>query len=86
MFTTPEIGTVGLSETAARERVSEIDIYKARFRPMRNTLAGRDERMLMKLVVDAETDRRARLPRAGTRRDRDRADGGHRHAHGRQEG
>jgi glutathione reductase (NADPH) len=57
VFTTPEIGTVGLSEAAARERVSEIDIYKARFRPMRNTLAGRDERMLMKLVVDAETDR-----------------------------
>jgi glutathione reductase (NADPH) len=57
VFTTPEIGTVGLSETAAREHFSEIDIYKARFRPMRNTLAGRDERMLMKLVVDAETDR-----------------------------
>ena len=57
VFTTPEIGTVGLSETAARERYAEIDIYKARFRPMRNTLAGRDERMLMKLVVDAETDR-----------------------------
>lgn len=57
VFTTPEIGTVGLSEAAARERVSEIDIYKARFRPMRHTLAGRDERMLMKLVVDAETDR-----------------------------
>jgi glutathione reductase (NADPH) len=57
VFTTPEIGTVGLSEAAAREHYSEIDIYKARFRPMRNTLAGRDERMLMKLVVDAETDR-----------------------------
>jgi glutathione reductase (NADPH) len=53
VFTTPEIGTVGLGEEAARAAGHAVDIYKARFRPMRATLAGRDERMLMKIVVDA---------------------------------
>ena len=57
VFSTPEIGTVGLAETAARERYAKLDIYKAQFRPLKNTLSGRDERMLMKLIVDAETDR-----------------------------
>jgi glutathione reductase (NADPH) len=51
VFSTPEIATVGLPEQAARERHEKIDIYKTRFRPMRNVLAGRDERTLMKLVV-----------------------------------
>lgn len=57
VFTTPEIGTVGLSETAAREKHGAIDIYKTRFRPMRFVMAGRDERMLMKLVVDPASGR-----------------------------
>ena len=57
VFSTPEIGTVGLSEQDALARLKNIDIYKARFRSMRNTLSGRDERMLMKLVVEAATDR-----------------------------
>ena len=57
VFSTPEIGTVGLSEARAREKVGAIDIYKTRFRPMRAVLAGRDERMLMKLVVDAASGR-----------------------------
>ncbi len=57
VFSTPEIGTVGLSEEAARETFEDVHIYKTRFRPMRNTLAGRDERTFMKLVVDGETDR-----------------------------
>lgn len=55
VFTNPEIGTVGLSEEAARDRFAAIDIYETRFRPMRNVLAGREERTLMKLVVDAGT-------------------------------
>jgi glutathione reductase (NADPH) len=55
VFSTPEIGTVGLSEAAARERTSAVDVYKTRFRPMRNVLAGREERTLMKLVVDGKT-------------------------------
>jgi len=57
VFSQPEIGTVGLTETAARKSRSAVDIYKTNFRPMKHTLSGRDERMLMKLVVDGETDR-----------------------------
>ncbi|WP_020178026.1 glutathione-disulfide reductase [Methylopila sp. M107] len=56
VFSTPELGTVGLSEAEARAK-GEVDIYKARFRPMKATLSGREERVLMKLVVDAATDR-----------------------------
>jgi glutathione reductase (NADPH) len=57
VFSTPEIGTVGLSEAAAAEVHGALDIYKARFRPMRGTLSGRAEKMLMKLVVARETQR-----------------------------
>ncbi len=57
VFTEPEVGTVGLSEAAAREAGFKLDIYKAQFRPMRATLSGRATRMLVKLVVDAETDK-----------------------------
>jgi glutathione reductase (NADPH) len=57
VFSEPEIGTVGYSEEQAREMSREIDIYKASFRPMRATISGRDEKMLMKLVIDAETDK-----------------------------
>ncbi len=57
VFTTPELATVGLSEEAARALGHELDLYKSRFRPMRNTISGRNERMLMKLVVDRATDR-----------------------------
>lgn len=52
VFSQPEIGTVGLSEDEAIRRFSDIEVYRASFRPMRHTLSGRDERMLMKLVVD----------------------------------
>ena len=55
VFSQPEIGTVGLSEEAAADRFEAIEIYRAAFRPMRNVLAGRDEKMIMKLVVDAAT-------------------------------
>ena len=55
VFSQPEIGTVGLSEDDAAKRFAEIEIYRAAFRPMRNVLAGRDEKMIMKLVVDAAT-------------------------------
>ncbi len=57
VFSTPEIGTVGLAEHAAAERSGKLDIYKARFRPLKATLSGREERMLMKLVVDAKTQK-----------------------------
>lgn len=57
VFSTPEIGTVGLPEHTARERLAAIDIYKTQFRPMRNIIAGRDERTMMKLVVCGTTGR-----------------------------
>lgn len=57
IFTTPEVGTVGLSEEAACAAYQAVDVYKTEFRPMRNILAGRDERTFMKVVVDAVTDR-----------------------------
>jgi glutathione reductase (NADPH) len=57
VFSQPPIGTVGLTEEQARKQYGEIDIYQARFKPMKNTLSGRDERTFMKLVVDASSDR-----------------------------
>ncbi|HTO40314.1 MAG TPA: glutathione-disulfide reductase [Rhizomicrobium sp.] len=57
VFTTPEIGTVGLSEAKALEAGHSIDVYKSTFRPLKNTLSGRNERSVMKLIVDAKTDR-----------------------------
>jgi glutathione reductase (NADPH) len=56
VFSDPEIGTVGLPEEAAREMGHVVDIYKISFRPLKYTLAGREEKMLMKLVVDMESD------------------------------
>ena len=55
VFSQPEIGTVGLSEDEAGKRFGEIEVYRAVFKPMRHTLSGRKEKMLTKLVVDAET-------------------------------
>ncbi len=52
VFSEPEVGVVGLTEARARERLAKVDIYKTGFRPMKATLAGRDTRVFMKLVVD----------------------------------
>jgi glutathione reductase (NADPH) len=57
VFSQPPVGTVGLSESEAVAELGEVDIYKTSFRPLRHTLSGRDERTLMKLVVDAATQR-----------------------------
>ncbi|MBN9018045.1 MAG: glutathione-disulfide reductase [Rhizobiales bacterium] len=57
VFSQPEIGTVGLTEAEALAQFPAVDIYKADFRPMKHTLSGRDERMLMKLVVDGDSQR-----------------------------
>jgi glutathione reductase (NADPH) len=57
VFSQPEIGTVGLTEDAARERFGNLDIYKTAFRPLKGTLTGRSDRMLMKLVVEADGGR-----------------------------
>jgi len=57
VFSQPPIGTVGLTEERARREYGEVDVYVARFKPMKNTLSGREERTLMKLVVDQRSDR-----------------------------
>jgi glutathione reductase (NADPH) len=57
VFSEPRIGTVGLTEAEARERYGAVDVYKSSFRPLKNTVSGRDEHSFMKLVVDRKTDR-----------------------------
>ena len=57
VFSQPEVGTVGLTETEARAQFSHVDIYKSTFRPIKATMSGRDTRVLMKLVVDGSSDR-----------------------------
>jgi glutathione reductase (NADPH) len=57
VFSQPEVGTVGLTETEARAQYSQVDIYKTAFRPIKSTMSGRDTRILMKLVVDGKSDR-----------------------------
>jgi glutathione reductase (NADPH) len=57
VFSHPEIGTVGMTEDSAREHCGDLDIYMVAFRPLKGTLSGRSDRMLMKLVVEAATDR-----------------------------
>ncbi|MFO8142676.1 MAG: glutathione-disulfide reductase [Marinobacter sp.] len=56
VFCQPNIGTVGLTEEAARAAGHTLRIYRSEFRPMKFTLSGRDERCLMKLVVDDQSD------------------------------
>lgn len=55
VFSQPEIGTVGLSEDEAAKKYPELEIYRALFRPMKNTLSGRSEKTLMKLVVESKS-------------------------------
>ncbi|HBB33727.1 MAG TPA: glutathione-disulfide reductase [Cyanobacteria bacterium UBA8803] len=58
VFSTPEAATVGLTEAEAREKYGDaLKIYRARFKPLYHTLTGRDERTMVKLVVDQTTDR-----------------------------
>lgn len=56
VFCHPNIGTVGLSEEAAREKFDRIRVYRTDFRAMKHTLSGSQERMLMKLIVDDASD------------------------------
>jgi len=57
VFSHPPIGTVGLTEAQARKTYGAIDVYRSDFRPLKHTLSGNGERTLMKLVVDAKSDR-----------------------------
>ena len=56
VFTQPELGSVGLTEEAARD-AGPIEVYATAFRPMRQAFAGRSERVMMKLIVAADTRR-----------------------------
>jgi glutathione reductase (NADPH) len=57
VFSEPEIGVIGLTETQARERFHKVDIYKTVFRPIKTVFLGSEARTLMKLVVDGASDR-----------------------------
>ena len=57
VFSTPSIGTVGLSEENARKAHGDMLVFKSSFKPLRHTLTGRDEETLVKLVVDPASDR-----------------------------
>ncbi|ABE39292.1 glutathione-disulfide reductase [Rhodopseudomonas pseudopalustris] len=57
VFSQPEVGTVGLTESQARALYPRVDIYKADFRPLKATLSGSKVRTLMKLIVDGDSDR-----------------------------
>ncbi len=59
IFTTPEAATVGLTETQAREKYGDdqIVVFRTKFRPMYYTLTGKDEKTMMKLVVEKNSDR-----------------------------
>ena len=57
VFSQPPIGTVGLTEAEARARYETVDIYKSSFTPLKLTLAERDEKTMMKLIVDGASGR-----------------------------
>jgi glutathione reductase (NADPH) len=66
VFTHPSVGTVGLSEQAARVRFDAVRIFRSEFKALRHTLSGSPERTLMKLVVDATSDRVVGLHMVGS--------------------
>jgi glutathione reductase (NADPH) len=57
VFSQPQVATVGLTEAEARAQFSHVDVYKTNFRPIKATMSGSELRVLMKLIVDAATDR-----------------------------
>ena len=66
VFSHPPVGTVGLSESEARERHGALDIYRSTFRPMKHTLSGRDEKSMMKLIVAKDSQRVVGVHMVGT--------------------
>lgn len=57
VFCQPNLGTVGLTEEEARQQYPEIDVYRTKFRALKHTLTGSDERTMMKLIVNRQDDR-----------------------------
>jgi glutathione reductase (NADPH) len=66
VFTHPNIGTVGYSEAAAREKFDKVSVYRSDFKALKHTLSGSTERTLMKLLVDDDTDRVVGLHMVGS--------------------
>ncbi len=57
VFSHPPLAGVGLTEAQAKNKYGTVKVYTSDFRPMKNVLAGRDERALYKMVVDATTNK-----------------------------
>jgi glutathione reductase (NADPH) len=57
VFSQPPVGTVGLTEEQARDKYAAIEVYLSTFRALKHTLTGGEEKTLMKLIVDRESDR-----------------------------
>ncbi|WP_068316619.1 glutathione-disulfide reductase [Polycladidibacter hongkongensis] len=57
VFSQPEIGTAGFTQAEAEARFDNLDIYTASFRGMKTILCGTDDKVMMKLIVDADTDK-----------------------------
>jgi glutathione reductase (NADPH) len=57
VFSQPPVGSVGLSEADARHQLGQVDIYKSTFRPLKQTFFGGEDRTMMKLVVEAKTQK-----------------------------
>jgi glutathione reductase (NADPH) len=57
VFTQPPVGTVGLTEEEARAQFEQVDIFRARFRPLKHTITGREEFVMIKIITDRASDR-----------------------------
>lgn len=57
VFSQPPVGTIGPTEAEARAKFGDIDVYRTRFRPLKHTITGREEHVMMKLLVDRASDR-----------------------------
>ncbi|BBB68952.1 glutathione-disulfide reductase [Undibacterium sp. YM2] len=57
VFSHPNVATLGLTEAKAREKHAHVRIFKSEFKALKHTLSGSSERCLMKMIVDADTDR-----------------------------
>ena len=57
VFSQPNVGTAGLTEHKARKLYNKLRVYKSKFRHLKHTLSGSDEKTFMKLIVDDETDK-----------------------------
>ena len=57
IFSQPNVGTVGLTEEQAREQCGACKVYKSTFTPLKHTLSGRNEKTLIKLIVEQDSDR-----------------------------